>query len=550
MNQTVGKANCTILANLLALYGAEHVVLCPGSRNAPVSLAIERSGAYRTHVIVDERSAAFAALGMAKQTGRPAAVVVTSGTALLNCAPAVAEAYYARVPLIIVSADRPERWIDQRDSQTIRQAGALANIVRDTVNVPDTLSAHHINLLLNRALTAAVGNIPGPVHINMPLDRPLTALIPAQTAPQGYKIHTDLASWPSPEALANIYGRLANTDKVLVVAGSGCDLSGVRFGGADNIALLADLSANCVDSVCTPTSVDRHVFGNELTPDVIVNLGGMIISDKFKAFLRSCPCPTINIGFDDAPVDTFGNLERQIQISPRDFLEQWSRYITRKGLKNGSKYALCWRGLDAEDVLVPPTEKLSDYQTVCHLDQALMHQKMNTRPTLFIANGMTARYAQLFCWLRRAKVLDQRGVSGIEGCTSTAAGASLATDSTVLLLTGDMGAAYDIGAFAMPGLRGNFKIAVVDNGGGDIFRHVATTRGFPETERLFAAAPQLPLKQLAQAYGFNYYSADTFHKLKEAAAAFLADQDRPAILHAKTDTDANRIYYSTFLNHK
>lgn len=548
MKPTVAKANCTILADLLASYGVEHVVLCPGSRNAPVSLAIERSGKYRTHVIIDERSGAFAALGMAKETGRPVAVAVTSGTALLNCAPAVAEAYYARVPLIIVSADRPERWIDQRDSQTIRQPEALANIVRDTVDAPDTLEPSHINLLINRALTAATCNIPGPVHINLPLDKPLTALIPSEKAVRGHKIHTDFAISPSPEARADIYVRLANMDKVLVVAGSGCDLRGARFGGAGNIALLADLSANCADAVCSPTSFDSRILGKDLEPDVIVNLGGTVVSDHFKAFLRRCSCPTVNIGFDDAPVDTFGRLERQIQISPRVFMEQWDDYIKRSGIKTGSEYSLNWRELYGEEFSIPWTEKPSDYETLLHLNRALMGENKKKDLTLFLANGMTARYAQLFRW--PAKVLDQRGVSGIEGCTSTAAGASLATDSTVLLLTGDMGAAYDIGALATPGLRGNFKIAVTDNGGGDIFRHVATTRDFPETERLFAAAPQLPLQQLAQAYGFNYYTADSPDNLKEAITLFLADQDRPAILHVKTDPDANQLHYSTFLSRK
>ena len=132
MKQTefVAKQTCTIVADLLHAWGVEDVVLSPGSRNAPLIMSIVRSGRFRTHVVIDERSAAFIALGMSLASERPVAAVCTSGTALLNYAPAVAEAYYRRVPLIAVSADRPLRWIDQDDSRTIRQAGCLGNIVR------------------------------------------------------------------------------------------------------------------------------------------------------------------------------------------------------------------------------------------------------------------------------------------------------------------------------------------------------------------------------------------------------------------------------------
>lgn len=542
---TVAKANCTILADLLKAYGVEDVVLCPGSRNAPVSIAVERRGFYRTHVIVDERTAAFVALGMAKMSKRPVAVAVTSGTAVLNCAPAVAEAYYARVPLIVVSADRPERWIDQRDSQTIRQAGVLTNIVRCTVNVPDTLPEARINLLLNKALQEATGDIPGPVHINMPLDKPLTALCDVDDAPQGRLTPRQRGTAVSHWQLDYLCSTIAETPKVLMIAGSGCDLSGIKISESKNVAFFADLSVN-QPSAYKPTTFDGVDLGPGLVPDLIINFGGTIISDHFKSFLRRSGAPVWNIGFDDVLVDTFGGLQRQVDISARAFLEYWSDYLSKHPSDTKSSYRPDWNVVfNGSEIPSWIFGYWSDYSAMLSLADTLYYN-WGCPYTLFIANGMVARYAQYPSW-SGGYVLDQRGVSGIEGCTSTAAGVSMVTDTPVILLTGDMGAAYDVGALALRGLRPNFKMVVFDNCGGDIFRRVATTAALPEAGRLFVAQPKFPLAELAHAYGFRYFYAQDRATLEKQARIFMLEKQAPAILHIKVHPDNNKqIYHILF----
>lgn len=187
---TISKPTCSILTGLLASYGIERAVVSPGSRNAPLLVSMERSGNFAISTVVDERTAAFVALGMAKQTSKPVALVCTSGSAMLNYGPALAEAYYSRTPLIAITADRPGEWIDQRDSQTIRQNGALDAVVRKSVEIDERMSLRQVNRLINEALTAAAGNIPGPAHINVPLGAPLTTMAQESEMPVGNRIST------------------------------------------------------------------------------------------------------------------------------------------------------------------------------------------------------------------------------------------------------------------------------------------------------------------------------------------------------------------------
>lgn len=540
---TVNKTNCVLAADLLALYGVRHCVVCPGSRNAPLNVALSRRGVFGITTAVDERAAAFMALGMAKMSRQPVALSCTSGTALLNMAPAVAEAYYCRVPLIILSADRPAAWIDQRDSQTMRQVGALANIVRDTVDVPDNIDASYANRLLNRALTAALGPIPGPVHINLPLDRPLTAMTSRDRLPHGTKIATLHALTPAEEALKELCKRLSASKSVMVVAGSGCDIGCHSFPGRGNIVFMTDASANCRCGGYRPSMFDGIRLPAHLAPEVVVNLGGNLISDHFKGYLRKWNPEVVNIGFDDEPVETFGILRVQVEMKPQQFLAYWAAYLNTLPDAVNSGYARLW----ADTVPQPPQSSVwSDYAAMRTLRQHLGPGSSDT--AVFVANGMVARYAQLIDW-GTLRLLDQRGVSGIEGCTSTAMGASMVHSGSLVLLTGDMGAAYDIGALALPSRR--FKMVVFDNDGGDIFRHVATTANLPEHERdrFCVCSPHLPLQVLAQAYGFSYYRATCEAELAAATPRMMANDARPCILHIITQPQDNETTYNSLFNH-
>lgn len=537
--ETIITPGCAILAGLLSDYGIRRVVLSPGSRNAPLIEALS-DRRFETTVIIDERCAAFAALGMAT-AGQPAAIVCTSGTALLDYAPAVAEAYYRRVPLIVVSADRPEEWIDQRDSQTIRQPGALTAIVRRSVDIREDMTDATVNRLLNDAIADAFGLIPGPVHINMHLSLRRDEPRPVEWS----RFLRFRAAAIAQDSLKHLFADLALSGRIMLVVGS---TPGLRVPAAllanPSVAVVAELNANLEgpDEIFTPNLYEpalRQISQEEHNlPEYIISIGGALISDGFKKFLRSSGAKTVSVGYDDCFVDTFLNLYAQVQIDPQAFLDIWAAQPQDVQTDYRDFWTAAGRKLKARIT----HDEFPEWSDLSALLEVAKYVPEGT--ALFLGNGMSARYAQLVPWRGLRAVYANRGVSGIDGCTSTAAGVSMVTPGPVLLVTGDMGFAYDIGALALPEVGSTLKIVVLDNGGGDIFRRVRTTRDLPHRDECFVARPYLPLSDVSTAYGFSYFYAADIHEAAGSIEAFFAEDVNPAILHIRTTEENNTTAYN------
>lgn len=527
--EKIANPVCRLLAQLSADYGVKHVVVSPGTRSAPLVLAFHREQCFTLHPVIDERSAAFIALGIALETGAPVVLICTSGSALLNYAPALSEAYYRRIPLIAISADRPARWIDQNDSQTIRQAGALSAVVRASVDIPvaaaiDCQLFDLANLQINDAFAAALAEPTcGPVHINVQCDVPLTATTSNEPAFIGRKINTmenDAAALPE-VFLNRLRGR-----RVLLVCGGltrrqQTALGRCKFG---NIPVLTEAQTNLHGCNCFSIGrIDRYLAdkGDSLRPDVVLTLGGSLVSARLKAWLRRIPSlEHISLGFDDNAIDTFGKLVMRVPLGFSSFENIGSIEVAAGYLSEWQKFYNSHKS---------QTEKFVASNSLLNL---LKHiAESSTGFLVHISNGSAVRYAQLFDW-PGAEVQCNRGVSGIDGCTSTALGASLVADRPVLLITGDMSAAYDIGALGAIEAGGNFKMIVLDNAGGDIFRNIKATGHLPELEQFFVVAPRLPLEKLASAYGYEYYYTDCDTPY-DAVDRFMAHSGSPAILHIK-----------------
>lgn len=503
--ETISKKTVRILAGLLEAYGVRHIVVSSGSRCAPLSVAFSRCGSFELHPVIDERSAAFVALGIALALDEPVAMVCTSGTAPLNYAPALAEAFYRRIPLIAITADRPWWWVDQREGQTIRQARALDSVVRRSVDLrpeEDSRNLAAVNRMVNEALDCALGPVQGPVHINVQLDAPLTTMAPADKVPLWRKIDfihaapAESASVPSSEG------------KVLVVVGDNrfslSDLSAIgQFSAHPSVMLLAEVQANVPGAL--PPSLFDELFnkGTAPQPDVLVSLGGALVDNKLKQWLRSCPARHISVGPDDGLVDTFGHLEATLDMPVATALTALEPSLT------ACDYKAMWPEL-------PAVNSTAEYVFFNELAAAF------TAGTVHISNGTSIRTAQRVSWSPDVRIECNRGVSGIEGSTSTAIGSAMVSEQPVMLISGDMSAAYDISALSLRDIPPTFRMVVVDNGGGHIFRQIDTTRHLPELEDLFAMPPRLPLRDLAGAYGFDYFT-DDIH-------AFLSSP-RPSIFH-------------------
>ena len=538
--ETTDKLQCQILVETMHFHGVNHAVVSPGSRNAPLIIALSRSR-IKTHIVVDERSAAYVALGMAQQLKAPVALVCTSGTALLNYAPAVAEAYYQKIPLIVVSADRPQEWIDQDDSQTIRQFKALDQFVKRSYDIParcdDDTAVWYAERIAHDAMMEATSLRRAPVHINVQLAEPLNELT---TEP--YKLR-QIHHFPSYDGICRddiikLKEQLLHK-RVMIIAGFMEMNEPLRqalnaIAANDYAVVLTETISNMADDF-TINAIDRTLLAidendKRYYPDVVITIGGAIVSRKIKAFLRKVKPDHWYVGLNDVTVDCFQSLTRRIEANPDTFIPTlfqdsltvksfctiWKDAHTA-GLRRHHKYLekIGWSDMKAYETI------FDFYQQ--NPDNLIMH----------LSNGTTIRYAQLFGDRVIAPNFCNRGVSGIDGCTSTAIGAAMVNGPAVLI-TGDMSFLYDISALSAITPKLQLKIVVVDNGGGGIFRFIDSTSSLPELEKYFVVKRNLDVEKVAASFGIKTYRADNADSLYEQLSNMMVE-DGPAVLVVKTD---------------
>ncbi|MDE6301600.1 MAG: 2-succinyl-5-enolpyruvyl-6-hydroxy-3-cyclohexene-1-carboxylic-acid synthase [Muribaculaceae bacterium] len=546
MPKNTTKRTARHLVDILAQHGVRHAVLSPGSRNTPLIMAFERHPDISTTVVIDERTAAFVALGISMASfGAPVAVCCTSGTAPLNYGPALAEAYYRGLPLIAVTADRPEEWIDQDDSQTIRQAGIYGNFTKTSVDLPvessDPDRAWMTDRLINEAVLTALADRRGPVQINVRLDAPLAdeADFPLNECPQIVR-RPSAAIRPDGYDTVRMREMFSPQQKVLVLAGflqPGFDISLLEsIAALPNVVVMREAQSNLgalagsIGNIDATLSVSTAAERERFAPDVVVTLGGSLLSRYVKTWLRGVRgLQHVAVNDSDRVVDPFKRLvavfdtpdvlaslfaDIEIHTEPSPFKSFWldkSEVARRKAVDFAA--AANWSDFKAMDFV------LGSVPSGVHLQ---------------VSNGTAIRYIQMFDYSRCATVQCNRGVSGIDGCTSTAVGAALVTPDPTLLISGDMSFAYDIGALALGCIPANFKIVVLNNGGGGIFRFIPSTARLPELERCFVTDIRLPLRQLAEGYGFRYICADSSEGLVDALRQFWSDDTLPVILDVHT----------------
>lgn len=538
------KTNCRVLLDVLTAQGLRAAVVSPGSRNAPVLMAIAARPQIKSRVVTDERTAAFVALGMAIATNRPVMLCCTSGTALLNYAPAVAEAFHRHVPLIVVSADRPRRWIDQNDSQTMRQPGALQNIVKRSFDIPvsDGNSVEcgnpafrseyewYVNRMANEAWIAATSGIPGPVHVNVQIESPIGETTGTDVTSASDSVR-EIKTLEGPKTLTPAqYRELAGTvagKKILVVAGFMSPDSRLNKALADFLqlpqtAICAEPLSNlhpvghpdaCVTDLALAADEDTL---RSLRPDIIISIGGAVVSSRLKTFLRSCPdaeCWTL--GDTDPGVDCYQSLTLHIDADPALFFRGFAsiiKWMKGHGMyrdeNSASGYSEEWRNARQEAI-----KRAEEYiGTAPWSELKAMNILLNAVPrkfNLFFSNGTAIRYACLglapmphACWCNR-------GVSGIEGGNATAVGTAVCYAGPTMLITGDMSFSYAPEIMGLDFLPEDFKIVVLNNGGGGIFRCISATSALPIREEMLCAPRTLPLEGLCHAYGWNYLHADS-----------------------------------------
>ena len=552
-NENTAHNTCRWLAQILAEGGAEWVVCCPGSRNTPLLMAMARESRLRKVVVADERSAGYIAIGIAQQTGRPVAVVCTSGTALLNLAPAAAEAYYAHIPLMIVSADRPTEWIDQNDSQTLRQPLALQQVVKWHTSLPSIGRSNderwHAKRMLNEAWMMANTAPLGTIHINIHISEPIASTVTVDELPwQGIACPAAKRRL-EPSAAQMLAERFAGKQRVMVVCGMmprNAELNAhlCQMAKHSNCVVLAEEISNIHGDgiISEPERVLCALTSDleqQLAPELVIYAGGAPVSRRIKEYVRNHPCEQWRVGIDHNLIDTFMHLSCNIATEPE---EAFSVLAAAKPV--ASHYAQRWA--EAEMAAQNHHRKALAEAPWCSLvavDQ--LCRQLPEGIALHLSNGLSVRLAQI-CGARQVgEWWSNRGTSGIDGSTSTALGASIAASKgrNVILITGDMSLNYDLNALNTDLNYSRLKIVVMCNGGGGIFRFISTTGSLPELEEYMAVKHRTPISDFAHTFGFSYFAARDLRQLSDVLPQFLAEP-APAMLAIFTDsaTDAQVLH--------
>jgi 2-succinyl-5-enolpyruvyl-6-hydroxy-3-cyclohexene-1-carboxylate synthase len=522
--------------------GIHTIIISPGSRNAPLTIGFATNPNFKSYSIADERSAAFFALGIAQQTKKPVGLVCTSGSALLNYYPAYAEAFYSQIPLIVISADRPQSKIDIGDGQTIRQENVFANHSLYNANLTEEVSPDN-DLKINKAIDTAVAK-KGPVHINAPFEEPLYQTVNELTVRS--EIHT-LKQEIQSTSIAEVeeYARIWNNSSKKMVLVGVADPNTIKnetieaLANDPSVVVFTETTSNLhhpsfinnIDTIITPFTADD--FEN-FQPEILITFGGMIVSKRIKAFLRKYQ-PKHHWHIDSLRAyDTFNALTKHFAIEPNLFFDIFLPLTT-------AVHSDYFEKLDAVKAI--REVKGADYLSrIPFSDFIVFDRVIKTLPKYCqfqISNSSAIRYAQLIEIDPTIEVFCNRGTSGIDGSTSTAIGAAVASEKLTVFITGDIGFLYDSNALWNNYIPKNFKIILINNGGGGIFRILPGHEETPVFNTYFETAHCLTAANLATMYGFDYVIASDEISLEKGLEVVYAQNDKPVILEVFTPTLKN-----------
>jgi 2-succinyl-5-enolpyruvyl-6-hydroxy-3-cyclohexene-1-carboxylate synthase len=540
------KLHISSLSQILKEKGVRNIVIAPGSRNAPLTQVFYREFGDSCLSIVDERSAAYFALGLALESNQPVVIITTSGTAVLNLGPALAEAFHLGVPLIAVTADRPPEWIDQADNQTIRQKDIFRNNIKKSFELPvATTTKEDIWLTertANEAFNLAMAEKKGPVHINVPLREPLYEDIPKAENTRLIEV-VETADFVLNQKLC---AKFSSAKNVLFLVGQknydkAFNNSLARLLKDQRISVSAEAISNLPDlkGICNLDLIlATHKESEIPQPDLIIYLGGQVVSKRVKTYLRKLKnCEQWYVSKQANHVDTFKNVEVIIEANLNDFIQSISNETTPESISdfqdNYSKLHLA-----SLNKLQAETTSLK------YSDVAVFHQLGNLftdNDIVFVGNSSVIRYYQLFK-NNAGKVYANRGTSGIDGCLSTAAGIAASTTRTVYALLGDLTFLYDSNGLWNNNLPENLKIIVINNGGGGIFSLINSTPNKTVFDKFFQTKPKVDIGKICDAFFIHHYFCDSIESIHQQFAAFSAastslmeiqtpDKVSPAIFH-------------------
>jgi len=552
------------LVEIAARKGIRYAVLCPGSRSAALTIAFARHQDINAISIADERSAGFIALGIAQITKIPTVLVCTSGTAAYNFAPAVAEAYFQGIPLIVLTADRPPEWIHQYDGQTIFQGNIFGKHVKKSFELPVNPRVEdefwHNRRIINEALNLAITDNPGPVHINIPIREPF---YPDEEEDFTFPDAKIINKIPVDKVLSENFwqdflDKIDSNSKILLVAGQNQKLYLTRNIGSIaekyKIPLVSEIISNISgETINTDIFINalkiHDVYPEDLSPDILITCGKSILSKNFKNFLRkNKPKYHYHIQEIEELIDPFQSLTHQVNVSQEYFFDELSNRLTNITIDaNRINYYNSWNeiyqsGMDRVEAFIENLH-FSEFKSVDYVlknipDNSIVH----------LANSMVVRYANILGLPRNKniEIFSNRGTSGIDGSFSSAVGNALVSDSLVTLLIGDLSFFYDRNAVWNNLKLNNLRIVLFNNRGGNIFKIIDGPANLPEVKIFFETEQNYNAQHLCEEANINYYLVNDNLSLTRSLDDFFQYSDRPKLIEIMLNGDENVEIFKKF----
>ncbi len=558
------KQHIADLAELLKQLGIRNAVICPGSRNAPIIQVFQREKDFNCYSIVDERSAGYVALGMATETGRPVVVITTSGTAVLNLAPAVAEAYNQQVPLIILTGDRPPEIPPQFTNQRINQANVFGpNACGFFEFPPDFENAAHLDKVMHDAaevIRHGCIESQGPVHLNLVLHEPLYKKIPEKvmTRPDIPGIRTGKPTLHgtglNTSESAQLRDHLVAQKKVLILAGMAkytainmktMEALTSRF----QVALIAENIANLhgTHMISAPELVLSGATKEEmqdLIPDLVVAMGGSIVSKRTRLFVQ---------GLEKTPMVLLEGTPGRALPGIEDLLAE-SGEVAGENSRDGkndsptkNRYGYTWKKI--ERYAAKKAERFLEsaaFSNISVIKKILEKIPVNT--TVHLGNSGVIRYAQLLPARADLRYQSNRGTSGIDGSLSTAVGAAMVSEELHVAIVGDLSFVYDSNALWNRNFPPNLKIIVLNDKGGGIFRLLDGPDRMPFFGEFSVTRHPVTLKHIVKAFGMNILLANNDYTVDEGLDTLFEKGATATVMEVDTSSSENSGIFKQFFN--
>lgn len=522
--------------------GIKHCIVCSGSRNAPLIMAFSRFKKIKCYSQVDERSAAFKALGMSTVLNQPVAIVCTSGTAVLNFYPAIAEAFYRQIPIVVITADRPSDMIDKWDGQTIRQNNVFNSHILASYSVSENCSNQEMESLYHSIHSELNKELKGPIHINIHLNEPLYS-----HAESNFNYPEINLKTINSETNSNSLQILDDTDfsrfkNILILNGEDSKYS--KLEGLNRIVVnkkavvLNDIISNKIEynSIENWENIflNKGIEYNSIKPDLLITTGKMILNKTLKTLLKSNPDYTHwHVCENDYYPDPFNSKPIVIKCD----LDGFFLYLNTKIKSSNISYIQSFDKLSKISFNKIKENNKSQYTEWNILENILPQLTLDS--VLHLSNSMSVRYVAYLSNLipNGTEIYSNRATSGIDGCSSTAVGAATVNNKKHYLITGDVAFFYDINAWWQNPLPNNLKIILLNNQIGEIFHLINGPEKMQEIDYL-TTPHQFQAKHLCEHFKIDYFFAENWNQLNEQFHTFNTS-NKISLIELKTNSQDN-----------